>query len=320
MTTFSLLSGVLVVDKPKGMTSTDVVEAIKKCLNAKKVGHGGTLDPLATGVLPILLNQATKIAQIFLEGDKLYKGVFILGLDTDTYDLTGKILKRVDASNITKEDIEKIIPSFIGELSQAPPPYSAAKYKGRPLYKYARDGLLITKKPKTIRVYDFKILEKNNSEVSFLLACSKGTYVRGIVHELGQVLKCGAILKDLTRLKKSIFTLDQALPLDEICRLSREDPTKFIQIVIPIEKALEFLPKVIVNEEMAKKIRAGQRIATSTFFSWVKFQKLSINTSDRWIRFLTPQKELVAIIENPFYHPSSPYLVYFKIFPSTKPS
>ncbi len=312
---FKNISGILVIDKPQGLTSMDVVEEIKRVLRVKKAGHGGTLDPIATGVLPIFLNAATKVAQIFLDGDKLYEGVMQLGITTDTYDITGEVLATSDPSSITLEDVQRIIPHFIGEIQQSPPPFSAAKYKGRPLYRYARNGLIITKNPKTVRIYDFRTLEMNGAEIRFLLACSKGTYVRSLVHEFGQRLGCGAVLKSLVRLKKSVFTLDQAISLDEVKGIAKEDRISLQKRIIPLEKALEFLPKVIVNEEFAQKIRAGIRIPTSSFLSWVRFQKLSLNPTEKYIRLATPKNELVAIIENPFMHPTNPYLTYFRVFP-----
>jgi len=313
---FKDLSGILVIDKPKGINSMQVVEEVKKLLRVKRAGHGGTLDPIATGMLPIFLNEATKVAQIFLEGDKLYEGVMELGITTDTYDITGEVIETCDASFISREEVEKVLPNYIGEIQQYPPPFSAAKHKGRPLYKYARDGLYITKSPKTVRIYDLKILEMNGKEVRFLLACSKGTYVRSLVHDIGKRLGCGAVLKSLTRLKKSVFTLDQAISLDEVKRLAKEDRASLKKKIIPIEKALEFLPKVIVNEEFAHKIRNGMRVPTSSFLSWIRFQKLSLSPTEKYIRLTTPKNELVAIIENPFIHPTDPYLSYFRVFSS----
>lgn len=310
-----LLNGILVIDKPQGLTSTETVERVKKILKVKKAGHGGTLDPIATGVLPIFLNNATKIAQIFLEGDKVYEGEFQLGIITDSYDISGEIIaKREVPSFLTKEQIQEISNNFIGEIEQVPPPFSAAKYRGKPLYKYARNGVFIPKAPKKVIIKEFKILEKNETKVKFYLHCSKGTYVRSLIHSLGEKLNCGAVLTNLRRLKKSIFTLEEAITLETLTDLVREGIEKITAFLISPEKALEFLPKIIVSEDFSQKIKEGRQIYTSSFLSFIKFQKLSLSTSEKWIKIINTKGKLVAIIENPLLNPSSLYIKYFRVF------
>lgn len=309
-----LLNGILVIDKPQGLISTETLEKVKKILKVKKAGHGGTLDPIATGVLPIFLNNATKLAQIFLEGDKIYEGEFQLGIVTDTYDITGEILAENEIPDFSVNEIQKIANTFLGEIEQIPPPYSAAKYKGRPLYKYARDGIFIPKKPKKIKINEFKILEKKDSKVRFYLHCSKGTYVRSLINTLGEKLKCGAVLVNLRRLKKSVFTLDDAITLKKLEELASQGLDKILSFIIPSEKALEFLPKIIVSEDFSQKVRDGRQIYTSSFLSFIKFQKLTISTTEKWIRIVNTKGKLVAIIENPLLNPSIPYIRYFRVF------
>ena len=308
------LNGILVIDKPQGLISTETLEKVKKILKVKKAGHGGTLDPIATGVLPIFLNNATKLAQIFLEGDKIYEGEFQLGIVTDTYDITGEILAENEIPDFSVNEIQKIANTFLGEIEQIPPPYSAAKYKGRPLYKYARDGIFIPKKPKKIKINEFKILEKKDSKVRFYLHCSKGTYVRSLINTLGEKLKCGAVLVNLRRLKKSVFTLDDAITLKKLEELASQGLDKILSFIIPPEKALEFLPKIIVSEDFSQKVRDGRQIYTSSFLSFIKFQKLTISTTEKWIRIVNTKGKLVAIIENPLLNPSIPYIRYFRVF------
>jgi len=308
------LNGILVIDKPQGLISTETLEKVKKILKVKKAGHGGTLDPIATGVLPIFLNNATKLAQIFLEGDKIYEGEFQLGIVTDTYDITGEILAENEIPDFSVNEIQKIANTFLGEIEQIPPPYSAAKYKGRPLYKYARDGIFIPKKPKKIKINEFKILEKKDSKVRFYLHCSKGTYVRSLINTLGEKLKCGAVLVNLRRLKKSVFTLDDAITLKKLEELASQGLDKILSFIIPSEKALEFLPKIIVSEDFSQKVRDGRQIYTSSFLSFIKFQKLTISTTEKWIRIVNTKGKLVAIIENPLLNPSIPYIRYFRVF------
>jgi len=308
------LNGILVIDKPQGLISTETLEKVKKILKVKKAGHGGTLDPIATGVLPIFLNNATKLAQIFLEGDKIYEGEFQLGIVTDTYDITGEILAENEIPDFSVNEIQKIANTFLGEIEQIPPPYSAAKYKGRPLYKYARNGIFIPKKPKKIKINEFKILEKKDSKVRFYLHCSKGTYVRSLINTLGEKLKCGAVLVNLRRLKKSVFTLDDAITLEKLEELASQGLDKILPFIIPPEKALEFLPKIIVSEDFSQKVRDGRQIYTSSFLSFIKFQKLTISTTEKWIRIVNTKGKLVAIIENPLLNPSIPYIRYFRVF------
>lgn len=309
-----LLNGILVIDKPQGLTSTKTLEQVKKILKVKKAGHGGTLDPIATGVLPIFLNNATKLAEIFLEGDKVYEGEFQLGISTETYDITGEIIAKKEVPDISIDELQKIANSFLGEIEQVPPPFSATKYKGRPLYKYARNGVYIPKNPRKIKISEFKILEKDNSKVRFYLHCSKGTYVRSLIHDLGEKLNCGAVLLNLRRLKKSVFTLDKAITLEKLKELSSQGLEKILPFIISPETALEFLPKVIVSEDLSQRIRDGQQIYTSSFLSFIKFQKLVISPTEKWIRIVTTRGKLVAIIENPLLNPSATYIKYFRVF------
>lgn len=308
------LSGILVLDKPQGLTSTEALERAKRLLRVKKAGHGGTLDPIATGVLPLFLNEATKVAQIFLEGDKAYEGKFQLGFTTDTYDITGEILARYEVKEITLEKLKKVAEKFVGELEQIPPPYSASKFRGRPLYKYARDGLIIPKEPKKVKIYQFDILSFDGESATFYLRCSKGTYVRSLIHQLGEDLGCGAVLTSLRRIQKSIFTLKEAITLEELEKIVKETPEKIKSFIIPVEQALEFLPKVVISEDFARRVREGKQIHRIAFLSLVKFQKLSFSLSEKWIRLVDPKGKLVAIIENPLLHKEKPYVAYFRVF------
>jgi tRNA pseudouridine55 synthase len=308
------LSGILVLDKPSGETSASALEKVKRLLRVRKAGHGGTLDPIATGVLPLFLNEATKIAQIFLEGDKAYEGEFELGLTTDTYDITGEVLARYEVKDITLERLRECAKEFLGEIEQIPPPYSAAKFRGRPLYKYARDGLLIPKEPKKVKVYQFEIRDLQDKRGTFFLKCSKGTYVRGLIHQMGEKLGCGAILVSLRRTQKSIFTLEQAHTLEEIKDIVKNNPEGIKDLLIPIPKVLEFLPKVTISEDFSQRVREGRLINRTAFLSLIKFQKLSLSLTERWIRLLDPKGRLVAIIENPLHQREKPYISYLRVF------
>lgn len=220
-----LLSGVLVLDKPKGLTSAHVVQRIKNKFHFKKVGHGGTLDPLATGVLPICINQATKISSWLLGADKVYEGIFLLGVETDTQDIFGKVMATnpQKAVEVTEEEIRLAMEKFKGHLQQVPPMYSAIKKGGWPLYRYARLHQEIERAPRQIHIFDFKFLGKVGPEVQFRMHCSKGTYVRTLCSDLGKELKSGACVKELKRVRTGNCELSHAIGLEA---LSLENLTK----------------------------------------------------------------------------------------------
>ncbi len=307
------LVGILVLDKPSGISSTSALEEVKKILRVKKAGHGGTLDPLATGVLPIFLNSSTKVAQIFLEGDKVYEGSFKIGITTDTYDITGEILAYYDIKDITLEKLKEVAQSFVGEIEQYPPPYSAVKLKGRPLYKYARDGLLLSKEPKKVKVYQFEILSLEEDRIFFKVKCSKGTYVRSLIHQLGEKLGCGGVLYNLRRLQKSIFTIEEAITFEELKEIVQKRTEDLSKFIISLSKALEFLPKILVSDNFSKKIKNGVPIPTETFLSFLKFQKFPLAFSEKWIRIFDSKGNLLAIVENSFQQ-KGPYIKYFRVF------
>jgi len=291
------LEGVLVLDKPKDMTSTEAVERIKKLLRVRKAGHGGTLDPFATGVLPICLGRATKIAQFILEGDKVYQGTFELGLITETYDLTGEVVERRPVPELSAEEIEEVMQGFVGEIEQVPPPYSAAKYRGQPLYRWARRGVKVEKEPKRVEVLEFRVLSVELPRVHFEVYCSKGTYVRSLVHEVGLRLGCGATLIGLRRLRKGPFTLEQALTLEEVERLHREG--RLAERILSVEEALSFIPAITVSREMARRIRHGRPFSVSVLGSLVRLQKVPRRPRVPWLRILSEDGDLVAVTYYP---------------------
>jgi tRNA pseudouridine55 synthase len=254
-----MLDGILVMDKPFGMTSFQMVQEIRKRLKVKKAGHAGTLDPLATGVLPVCLGRATKIVQFIMAGHKVYQGIMLLGVTTDTYDAAGKVTEQrplpLDLDMVSLQNAAK---KFIGRLFQPPPPFSAAKHKGKPLYKFARQGIMVQKESRPVQVFSFEILEMRLPEVDFRVHCSKGTYVRSLVNELGSNLGCGGHVKGLQRTRNGPFNIEQALKietLDEILKSKR-----LSEVLIPIEKALAHIPAVEIDSDMATDLRNGRPI------------------------------------------------------------
>ncbi len=209
-------SGIFVVDKPIGITSAEVVRRIKRWSRAKKVGHGGTLDPLATGVLPILINKATKIAQTFLNKDKSYEGTMLLGMETETGDIEGRVIRYTKEIDVDPERIEEVMKGFVGRIKQTPPIYSAVKVRGTPLYKLARKGIKVTPKERWVYIYSLQMISFNIPEVDFRISCSKGTYIRSLCMDIGRALGCGACLENLRRIKTGPFSISQAIPLETL--------------------------------------------------------------------------------------------------------
>ncbi len=210
------MEGVLLVDKPQGLTSHDVVYRLRRKLSMKKIGHAGTLDPMATGVLIMLIGKATRISQYLMSVDKAYEGEATLGVVTDSQDAEGEVLTTVPVPSLTEAQVREVMKGFLGDQYQIPPMHSAIKVDGVPLYKMARKGEEIEREPRFIRVMSFELLSFNPPKLTFRLLCTKGTYVRTVAHDLGQKLGCGAHLSALRRTGSGKFGIAQCLTLDEI--------------------------------------------------------------------------------------------------------
>lgn len=250
------LSGVLVVDKPAGPTSFEVVRRLRSALGVKKVGHTGTLDPLATGLLTLCLNRATKLVPFLQAGEKEYQGSMILGLSTDTDDITGRVTSKKICLNIGPRDIIKAAREFIGVIEQIPPAYSAVKFQGRPAYKLARQGEKVPVKSREVIIHDLAVTEIDLPRISFHVRVSKGTYIRSLAADLGRRLRTGACLRTLRRLSSVPFTLDTAVPLDEAEDLARAG--RLEERVIPLEQALSFMPEVRISGDAVRLVENGQ--------------------------------------------------------------
>ena len=217
------MNGVLIVNKPQGMTSHDVVDLIRRRFHLKKVGHAGTLDPMATGVLVMLIGSYTKLSNRFMSEDKEYEGSLILGASSDTADAWGKIMPYGKPTNFTEEEIATVFNKFLGETEQFPPIYSAVKVNGRKLYELARKGLSATVCSRKITIKNIDIVNISLPEVSFRLTCSKGTYVRQICADIGEILGCGAYMSRLNRTRSGRFTIDEAIGVEELRKLNTEE-------------------------------------------------------------------------------------------------
>ena len=253
------MHGLLVIDKPEGITSFGVVKKVRFALGIKKAGHTGTLDPLATGVLPVCLGEATKIAGLLLAEDKAYEAEALLGRQTDTLDITGQVTARGDPSGVTLQAVEAALARLTGEQEQVPPAYSAVKVEGRRAHQLAREGKAPELKARRITVHELELLAFEPPRVRFRVACSKGTYVRTLIQDLGDLLGCGACMSALRRTASGAFTLDQAVPLERLAeRLQSGDLP-----LIPLDRALAHLPAVDTDEEGADHVRHGQPLPDS---------------------------------------------------------
>jgi len=237
MREFSALDGALLVDKPAGPTSHDVVDAIRKRFGIKKVGHCGTLDPGATGLLIIVLGQATKLSERLMSDDKVYEGAIKLGETTDSYDADGELTASLPVPPLTLEELNEAAAGFIGDILQTPPMVSAIKKGGVPLYKLARKGVEVPREPRLVHIYNFRFTSYEEPLGKFRLACTKGTYVRSVAHELGQKLGCGAHLALLRRVTSGKFDVDEAVPLDQVLSWSQRELEDHVLPFLKIARA-----------------------------------------------------------------------------------
>jgi tRNA pseudouridine55 synthase len=273
------MNGLLVVDKPAGMTSHDVVGRVRRLTGEQSVGHLGTLDPMATGVLPLLLGKYTRLAQFFSTADKTYTGSIRFGFSTDTYDAEGTPVQPIVEVSLSLEQIRAAARPFHGEISQMPPAFSAKKINGKPAYKLAREGKPVELRPKTIQIHDFSIQELTGDTATFEIKVSAGGYVRSVAHELGQALGCGAHLSSLRRTQAGVFTLDQAFSLEALAELG----SGIEQIFLHPRTLLPEMPCVSGDATALGKLRNGAQANLAEF------------SDAATVKVFAGQKELVAI-------------------------
>ena len=256
------MDAIFSVNKPTNFTSFDVIRKLRKILNIKKIGHGGTLDPLATGVLPIFVGKATKIINLVQNQDKQYIAGFKLGIATDTQDITGKIIIKKD-SYVSQNELQQAIQHFLGKIKQIPPMYSAVKINGQRLYNIAKKGKEIERSARNIEIYDIKLLyfDKDSQEGLIKTDVSKGTYIRTLINDIGNKLNVGATLTSLKRTKAMGLTIEKSYSLSEIEKLTKEN--KLDQILITIENLLKEYPKIHLDNNIITKLSNGQKIKIS---------------------------------------------------------
>lgn len=255
------LNGLLILDKPKGESSNHALQTLKRLFSAAKAGHTGSLDPLATGLLPICFGEATKFSQFLLDSDKTYRVTAKLGIKTDTGDAEGEVIATCPISGVDEARLNSVLPDFMGSIDQIPPMYSALKHQGQPLYKLAREGIEIERKARQIKIYKLELLSFNDDEFELEVACSKGTYIRSLVEDIGEVLGCGAHVTILRRLQSGPFHSDQMHTLESIEQLLASGGFEAIDTLLqPMSASVSHLPEILLDEATAHYLKLGQSV------------------------------------------------------------
>lgn len=252
--------GVFLLDKPQGVSSNDIMQKVKRLFRANKAGHTGALDPLATGMLPICLGEATKFSQFLLDSDKRYFVTAKLGERTDTSDAEGQVVETREV-NVLEADILAALPLFRGDILQVPTMFSALKHNGKPLYEYARQGITVEREARPITIFELKFIEYNAPYLSLEVHCSKGTYIRTLVDDLGEVLGCGAHVAVLRRLAVADYPVKEMMPIEELQLLAESFPQQELdRLLLPMDTAVASLAALNLTESQTKAVKFGQRV------------------------------------------------------------
>lgn len=254
------MNGIIVIDKPQGKSSHDMVSFMRRITKIRRIGHTGTLDPMATGVLPLCIGIATKAADILTLSDKAYRAEFVLGKTTDTLDAEGEILSECEV-NVSEDDIRIAIESFIGEIEQIPPMYSAIKQNGKKLYELAREGIEVERKVRRVTIHSIDVIEivMNENRVVIEVSCSKGTYIRTLCDDIGKKLGCGAYMTALRRIKTGCFTIDDAYTPEEIERMAEDNELE--RKLKSVDGLFEEYDKIVLNEKQTRSVKNGVRMS-----------------------------------------------------------
>lgn len=257
---FRDVHGVFLLDKPQGISSNDIMQKVKRLFQANKAGHTGALDPLATGMLPICLGEATKFSQFLLDSDKRYFVTAKLGERTDTSDAEGQVVETREV-NVFEADILAALPQFRGDILQVPTMFSALKHNGKPLYEYARQGITVEREARPITIFELKFVEYQAPYLSLEVHCSKGTYIRTLVDDLGEVLGCGAHVSVLRRLAVGDYPVEEMMPIEELQLLAESFPQQELdRLLLPMDTAVASLAALNLTESQTKAVKFGQRV------------------------------------------------------------
>ncbi|HQZ87765.1 MAG TPA: tRNA pseudouridine(55) synthase TruB [Gammaproteobacteria bacterium] len=268
------VQGILLLDKPKGISSNAALQIVKRLFKAKKAGHTGSLDPVASGLLPICFGEATKFSQFLLEADKHYQTTAVLGIRTDTGDIEGNVVSERPVPDLNSVDIETILDRFRGRISQIPSMFSAIKHQGQPLYKLARQGIVIEREARELTIKELKVLELKNNTMRLEIRATKGTYVRTLVEDIGEALGCGAHVVELRRLGSGPYTAEQMLSFEILEHiLEQEGIEKLESYLLPVDTSVAFMPDLRVSEATSYYLRQGQpvQIPYAPTSGWVRF-------------------------------------------------
>lgn len=287
------MNGAVIIDKPEGKTSHDIVSEVKKILGVRKAGHTGTLDPMATGVLTVCLDEATKLTKFLAGEDKEYLATMLLGVKTDTLDSKGKIIATSDKF-VSEEEIRAVITQMKGKIKQIPPAYSAVKYHGEPLYKWARRGIFLDKEPREVEINSIMIEDISLPRVTFRVDCSKGTYIRTLCSDIGERLGCGACLCGLRRLRSGFFSEEMAVSLSNHGNYTYKDKkNELLEKILPMAKLMPLIIAVEVEDNFAARLRNG----TQPSVEMMKEHVLPFLAAGDMIKFISREGDLVALAE-----------------------
>lgn len=260
------IHGILLLNKPQGISSNKALQKVKHLFHAKKAGHTGSLDPLATGMLPLCFGEATKISQYLLDADKCYETTGLLGVKTNTSDSTGEVINTIQDFNVSESELKTILNNYVGISQQTPSMFSALKYQGTPLYKYARQGIEIKRESREIKIGKLELTYFNERQFSLTITCSKGTYIRNLVEDIGDNLAVGAHVTALHRLYTAGF---ENLPMFSIDELELMSAKQRLNCLIPMDKAVEYLPAITLSNEETIAIQQGKILRKDSTFSGV---------------------------------------------------
>lgn len=255
------LNGILVLDKPVGVTSNGALQEVKRLYNARKAGHTGNLDPLASGLLPICFGEATKLSAFLLDADKRYEGTVKLGVTTSTADAEGEVRQTCPVGELSRERVLEVLGSFLGEIEQIPPMHSAIKHQGQPLYKLAHQGIEVERKPRRVRIHDLQLLRMEGDELDIAVHCSKGTYIRTLAEDIGEALGCGAHLSRLRRTGAGPFLEEEgAVTLERVRAVAEQGLEALDELLLPMETALADWPAIQLTDNAAYYMGQGQPV------------------------------------------------------------
>lgn len=279
------ITGIIIIDKPTGRSSNHVLQQVKRLFNANKAGHTGSLDPLATGVLPVCLGEATKVSSYLLDADKQYHVTCQLGVVTDSGDSDGVVISTSDIPEFTEQDLLAILPRFIGELGQVPPMFSALKHQGQPLYKLARQGIEVERKSRRITIYDIQLLAITADSFTLDVRCSKGTYIRTLVEDISHALGSGGHVTILRRVAAAGYMEQQALTIEQLIASAENGLPSLDESLLPSEDALPDWPSVVLADYMVDAIRQGQAVKVEQAFERAN------------VRLFDPQQQFIGLAE-----------------------